>query len=843
LPLYIRATVLEAETVKEPFAVLIDIALVHRPPWRHSGSVTAEKLTLNEPSQWLDLSKVLHGESGEATCVFKVVTGGAPSKGRVKVKLDLARQKDAREPLASITVEDPGGVAGFVMPARGVEDAQIPRRFKSLLDVSRAHLDATKDFGLSAEERPKRFAAATACIIDSQYTTDPRVARNEIETVLRLGYNTLSHAHMLDEYKVPFSASGQYRPPPLEQMNSDDKARESFGRRAPSEFGRLKLFALSDEPNWDFPAASDRLSLPPDQFASYPTDKNDGKLRPAADNLEKFRRFLQDKGLTPAEFGQPSWDQVRPGFAPLTNDSTLPQRKQWYWTIKYLNHEQCQWYATAAKAVARARGDDVLTFTNWNNPGIFYSDCLGMHPDQALLTASHEWFEFARAGGGSCLWLGPGISESGGSTLRTWSMMLNLLRSAASEGPQKFGAYVHHNFIANDRGDDIELSIMSLAGHGGVAYNSYIWGPHYAMTEYMWSEKFGHYQAVAESNRLIARAEDLLLAGKAPQAKIALLWPIASQMHDLNRRGYWSYNRDFLVEMQHIYFALSHRGYPVKFIDDAMIQRGDLSSYDILYVTGPNLETKTAASISAWVNSGGALWTCAGVGTLDEYGMPATALDQVLGITDRSVKRPDAADGNARGRRERRFAAMGQVQMLPGGNMGDKLWRAYGSRESLKLAGGQAIGRFDENDSAPAVVRNAFGKGVSLHFAAMPGLSYGAEATVERGAPLINYPQHIGDLIAWFAESKQIRRPVTTDFPFVEALLLESDKGATVTLLNWSRQPLAKVQVCLDNAARYGPARSARLGQSDLAQKIDGDAVVVTLPMPRVADVLIFPAR
>ena len=79
-------------------------------------------------------------------------------------------------------------------------------------------------------------------------------------------------------------------------------------------------------------------------------------------------------------------------------------------------------------------------------------------------------------------------------------MALNLLRSAAGQGVGRFGAYVHHNFIPDERGYEVALSIMAVAGYGGSGYNSYIWGPHYAFTEYMWSEKFGHYEHVADAN-------------------------------------------------------------------------------------------------------------------------------------------------------------------------------------------------------------------------------------------------------------------------------------------------------------------------------------------------------
>ncbi len=836
-PLYLRMTIEEADG-RGAFQAVTEVLLIHRSPWHEGASVAANELPLNRASAWLDLSQALPNGHGDATCRASVVQGGAAVAGHTKMRIDLARQADASAPLASIVVEDPNGVMGFVVPERGVRDDEIGQRFKSLLDVSKSHLAATNDFGLSREEAPKRFVAATACIVDKRYYTDPRISGNELQTLLRLGFNAFSHTpqNLVEEHRLPYTMSAQYRPAQLADIETQEREAAARGKSNPRTFGRLRIFALSDEPSWDFPQATKRLNLAPKEFAAYPKNINDGKLLPSADNLPKFRQYLREMGFAPGDFGCDTWEQVRPATDALPKEATLPQRRLWYHSVKYVGHEQCQWYGTAAKAFARAEGD-VLTFTNWNNPGIFYSDCSKVHDGASWLNGSHEWFEFARAGGGTCLWLAPGMSESGGwygSTLRTWSLMMNLLRSAAAEGPKQFGAYIHHNFIPEERSYEIELSIMSLAGHGGVAYNSYIWGPHYAFTEYMWSEKLGHYEAVADANRLIGRTENVLLAGRPPRAKVALLWPITSQMYDPNHRGYWSYNRDYLVEMQHVYFALSHRGIPVDFVDDSIIQRGDLARYQVLYVTGPNLERKTATAIVDWVRSGGALWSCAAAGIRDEYDLPQTTLEAALGVTSRQVTRIEADYSPKNGLRE--LQPLATVQMKPDSGLGDATWNAFGSRSKLRVATGQVLGTFD--DGTPAVVQNQLGKGISLHFATMPGLAYSRGATESHGKPTIDYPPRIGDLIALLPKLRGIKPPLTTSLPFVEALWLDSDRGAAITLLNWSGKPLEHVSVKIDNrTGAYRSIRSARLGKVGFEKT--NEQLVVDLPMSRVADVLL----
>jgi hypothetical protein len=482
----------------------------------------------------------------------------------------------------------------------------------------------------------------------------------------------------------------------------------------------------------------------------------------------------------------------------------------------------------------------VLAYTNWNNPGIMFSDVSQWH--KAPFTASHNWFDFSRAHGSTCLWLGPGMSESGSwyrSTMRTWSMALDLLRSAADangQGVGRFGAYVHHEMIPDERGYEVTLSIMSVAGRGGSGYDSYLWGPHYAFTEYMWSEKFGHYKPAADANRLIARSEHLMTGAKPPRAEIALLWPITSQMYDLNKDGYWTYNRDFTVEMQQVWFALNHHNFPVEFVDETMIAQGALNKYKVLYLTGPNVGRKAAENIAGWVGKGGRLWASASAGMRDEYNQPLDVLDRVLGIGNRVVNKTET-DYSSKG-------GLRALQPLTGVKMAANAgfpaaWPAYGSRTAFQLAGGKVIGSFD--DGAPAVVRHQHGAGQALYYGAMPGLAYSRGATEQSGQPTIDYPRELAPLITALPTALNIKKPATTSVPFVEGAVLQSPKGIAVTLLNWSGKPAGSVTVTINDVPRLKSVRSARLGT--LKYKKQGNSITLQLSMPQVTDVILVEAR
>ncbi|MAE76440.1 MAG: hypothetical protein CMJ85_06205, partial [Planctomycetes bacterium] len=572
-----------------------------------------------------------------------------------------------------------------------------------------------------------------------------------------------------------------------------------------------------DEPGWSFPHATELVTWEPPV-------------------IERFHAYLREKAMTPVLLGREGWSDVAPIGMP-TPEAPLAERRLWYHTVRFSDLEEARTYAVAARAVRAELGEEVLGFVNWNNPGIFHSD-LRPWRDYAVYCSS-DWFTFSRARGNTCLWLGPGVSEGGygyQSTFRMWSMALNLLRSAADQGVGRFGAYVHHNFIPDERGYEVALSIMAVAGHGGSGYESYVWGPRYAFTEYMWSEKFGHYAPVADANRLIGRSEYLMVNAEAPKAEVALLWPITSQLYDLNMRGYWTYNRDYLVEMEHVWFALNHQNIPVAFVDETMVQQGELAKYRLLYVTGPNVERKTAETIAGWVSEGGHLWSSAAPERRDEHNESMDVLDVVLGVAARSVHKEPGDYSPKVGLRN--MKPLGTIVMRDAPVLGKDPWQAYGSRERFTVAPGAVVaGTFDDDGSA-AVVRNEYGKGSSFHFAAMPGLAYSRGTTEVDGRPTIDYPEHIARLVAAPARALNVRRPARSSLRHVETAVLESEAGMAVTLLNWSGKPVKELEVTLRGiGGKVKRLSSARLGA--LPHETHGDHVVVTLSMPEVIDVML----
>lgn len=819
--LLVRLTVLETAHTNGPLDAAVQLLVIHRDPWHPKRELQFPGLTPGKPSEWRDTGSLLDYQNGVATVVVRLSSEGTPLSLPARVRVELARQGD--KPLAAVEVFDGKGMLGLEMPERGMPDEQLAERLRSIRDIATAHVAFAAPWAVAEEDRPRHFIAATRPTVFFGYS-DRSIARDEVRAVQNMGFNTMVNLpiDLADEMNVPYLAGADYSPPGIGSLHPDPNAAAAHYRKKVEQLvpgagarHRLRAFAMSDEPSMDFPGTTTDLARDKDAVAL-------------------FHDYLRQRHVEPTALGGASWEDITP-VGPPEAGAGVERRRLWYHSARFAAHDQSRRFAVAAEALRREMGDQTLGFVNWNNPGIFFSDVSKWHRG-APVTGSHDWFEFSRLRGATCLWLGPGLDESGDwyrSTFRTWSMMLSLLRSAAAEGVGRFGAYVHHQFIPDERGYEASLSILAVAGHGGAGYNSYIWGPSYAFTEYMWSEKSGHYRYVADANRLIGRSEYLMVPGRPPEAQVAILWPVASQLHELNRGGYWTYNRDFLVEAQHVFLALNHRHIPVDFVDETMIRRGLPKRYRVLYITGPNLETTTMPALEGWVRRGGILWSGARALTHDEANEPTSAMNALLGIATRTVDRDPSDDFSPR-RGLRQLRPMGRVTMAAEGAKG-LLWDNYGARGLLKVAGAEVLGKFD--DDTPAVLRRVVGSGEAWHVAGMPGLAYGKGAREREGRPTTDYPAAIGDLIAAPALRAGVARPAHADRPGVETAVLRSDQGVAVSLLNWEAQPIKMLEVVVTDVDTVARVRSARLG--DLDYRHENREVRVSLPMPETIDVLL----
>ncbi|MBM4040938.1 MAG: hypothetical protein FJ290_20760 [Planctomycetes bacterium] len=577
----------------------------------------------------------------------------------------------------------------------------------------------------------------------------------------------------------------------------------------------MAIFAMSDEPGWYFPSMFKPLVE-----------------SPAA--LARFRDYLKAQGLRPRDVGAKAWDGVLPLGRSQAKD--LSSKRLFYWTMRFYAWDSARHFAVSTRALEKAFWPGMPIITNWNFfsgrfyvPGPVANNADKQSQDAAM--GGHDWLEFGRLRGGTMLWTEDWFSDA---MAPQWSFYCSKLRCAAELGGVTFGGYVIPR-TAGDREDGILQKILCVVGSGGKAVKYFVFGPEYNFPGNCYSENARVLPKMAEAHAMIGTAEDLLWPGKRPRAEAAILmprsaqpWdardiPIPNQIEDatnnhLNRRTV-----DYMAEAADLYLALQHANIPVDFVDeDGLTWRG-LAPYKVLYVTEPNIPEEEQRGIASWARAGGTLVTVTGAGARDRYDEPCPILSRLTGIEE--APRERLLVGN--------LASLKPVGKVRGGNSEAD---AIGVRGSIANRPKTIEATFD--DGSPAIVQRRvgwWGKGRAVHFAWMPGLSYAKSASGMRDRLPVGYSEAIRRWIVWPTELAGVRLPVTIDRPMIEAPLLLSDKGAAVTLLNWTGEAVERLTLTVRVPFAVRSVESVKQGK--LAVERAADGVVLSLPLG-AADIL-----
>jgi hypothetical protein len=94
-------------------------------------------------------------------------------------------------------------------------------------------------------------------------------------------------------------------------------------------------------------------------------------------------------------------------------------------------------------------------------------------------------------------------------------------------------------------------------------------------------------------------------------------------------------------------------------------------------------------------------------------------------------------------------------------------------------------------------------------------MSYWKSSTQVQGGLPTGFSNSLREWIIWPARLANVSVPVTVNRPLVEAPMLVSPQGIAVTLLNWTGESLADVQVDVRTAKNVGRVESVRRGKLD----------------------------
>ncbi len=750
---------------------------------------------------------------------------------------------------ARLPADDPGGPAG--QPAAERPPDQVLRLdlmgdgfmfmvgpaengrplIQTAAEYNRRYWPAFQASEVPPDQRPRQFP-----IVDhfSSIDDDRTTWREAVENMARMGITVLGLGHKpIPERRALTVASGlrgtsdgDHAPPGgyfdykpgitdevIKQWAMEKREAQMKGGFAP---GDLTLFAMADEPAWAYPK----------QFKAL-TDN--------AEALARFHDYLKAQGLSLADIGLERWDDVRPIGRSRARD--LPSRRLFYWSMRFFAWDSTRHFARSTRALEEAFYPGLPVFVNWaTHSGRFYiPGGFGNNADKASPDAAqgcHDWLEFGRMRGCTMLWIEDWFGDS---RAWQWSFYCSKLNSAARKGGVQFGGFIIPR-TCGTREDGILQRILTIAGSGGKAIRYFTFGPEYNFPANCYSEKSAQLvPRMAEAHRMIGAAEELLWPGRRPQAQVAFVSPRSAlvwdamdttnaPIRDAGNSQIDTKTVDYMSEIYCLYLALQHANVPVDWVEEDDLSPAGLAGYRVVYLTEPDLPAENARGLAEWVRAGGTLATVAGAGSGDRYGQPCRVLSDLTGIVEAHRPRlliektrdlPTAAEGTGdRGS----FAAAGIVGQLSGTGF---------------------VVRATFSNGAPAIVERACGAGRVLHFAWMPGMSYlNSSREALDGLP-VGFSKSIR---AWIAEPLALadtRSPVTASIPMVETPLLLSDKGAAITLLNWTgaRQEAVTLTVRLP----FAPARAKAVKAGDLALSRTEQGVSFTLPLGAADIVMLWP--
>jgi len=713
----------------------------------------------------------------------------------------------------------------------------------TMADYNRLFIWSRIGSGLPEADRPKRFLIADRFIGGSADLIEWQEAT---ECLARQGFSALALSSMIPlktarqvlmDHGIKKTAAAIYNPPGyvfdfnprfLKDLQASQPTAESEVlslkkwaeekaapyREAGFKSGQVAIFGVSDEPGWYYPNV----------FQSLEDD-------PAA--LSRFWKYLEGQGLRASDVGAENWSGVRPIGASQATD--LPKRRLFYWTMRFFSADSARHFSEVTDAMSAAFHPGIANPVNWNFfSGRFYvPGPAANNPDKTSADAGmggHDWLEFARMHGSNMLWTEDWFRDH---LAFQWSFYAAKLAPAARRAGIEFGGYVVPGFEA-DRKYDTEYGllqkILSVVGHGGKGLKFFVFGPEYYFPGNCYSEGAAQIlPKIANANRLIARAEELLWPGRKPQAEIAILQPLSSQPWDphgvadatnfrLNTRTV-----DYMAEAFDLYSALQQENIPAEFVAEEDLNSEGLKGYKVLYITEPNIPKECIPEIRRWVEAGGGVVTVSGALTRDRYN------DELASWEEWSCLKEEP--------RDRLFIS--DALRLPKTGVVDGSWEVFGVRGALERVSGLVKAKFD--DGSAAIVERRAGKGWIVHFAFLPGLSAyvggGGEQLARDGKAFWSpFPPISRRWIAYPARLAGIQPPVRVSHSLVETPLLLSDQGAVVTLLNWNKDDIEKLKVSVKVPFKIKSAESATLGKLDFDA---GDSTGGSFSLPlRGADIV-----
>lgn len=492
-----------------------------------------------------------------------------------------------------------------------------------------------------------------------------------------------------------------------------------------------------------------------------------GLKKPPKEDHEGFRAWLRETGRSPSDLAAEDWEAVR-----YTGDRSRPE------LYTYSRLYEYRYGIRNLKTLT-----DILR-RNLPNAGIGAN--FSPHHSPVYLGATHKWVSLFREGGMTMPWSEDYIFQMPVATPQMNLLSLDLFRAGVrGDHRAKIHFYVMPHWPGNSPAAWKRQFYGALA-HGARMINLFEFRPVQAAYTENHVDHPHMYEEVARSLRELKYFEMILPGGRPVRARTALWFSEAADVWDDNASPFDAGKRT-------LYAAVRHHQLPL----DVVVEGDRLTDYRVLYLTDRHVSRKASEAIARWVERGGRLFATAGAGMFDEFDRPNPILRKLLGVDQKKLEIAPGPPVRLC-KQDLPFAEPIDRAAWDGAEI-----PVIGVRSHVEARNATVEGRF--SDGAPAVTVRTAGRGRAMYCAFLPGLSYFKPALprrpVDRG--------HRADTMAQFLPTKfddaasrligtpaeKVTRPVVCSEPLVESVLIESDEGTVILLINWTGKQLWDVNL------------------------------------------------
>jgi len=760
---FVRVTV--TPTPAHPYYLTLHIhhrkttgSYYERPGYVSAGGFLPSVLGFISPGEttgWFEMTKYLR----ETLNIFwmEVMLEGEQEVERVKAVIEISRQPNGP---ADFTIEEDlgGDHISVILPGNLEKYAEWVMGPEELVEKHEAML---ADLDFPENTRPRLLSLETYLIGYGSAYVDSDLRDRELAVLGKLGFNTLWGSGLTAEAGQRFG---------IDRLRLMDFLNYKFIPRADLPAHADEYWANSAQ-RW-----SERVEKPPcfiklgDESGSFFNRVKDNE-----EALVDFRLWLQERDLVPEDFGCESWDEV--GFIDRSETMSLEDKALYYHRCLYAHEYDAIYHGEATRAIERQFPTPTpLTMMNYT-PHILGHGCwIPGYPD---------WLTMARLRGTTINWSEDWQSWSGWyAGEQMTSLIADILRSGSRYHGQPVGFYA----IYNTDPEHFERKVYSAITHGAKTVAYYTYGPMPYTSEVSFSEDRQAMRRIARFNHALGAVDDLLYYGMPRKPQVAILISQPS--------GYWKTSDGSGADLRCTYMALLHSQIPVDFLEETDIENGFLDEYKALYMFAPNITREAGELVEQWVKRGGMLVASAGSGMRDELDEPLDTLRPVFGIEEwemlemRNVGRDKLELP--------RLKPLDSVTLISQAPYAGLVFEVLSWKQRLvPTEGAQVVGSF--SDGEPAAIYNKYGQGQTLYFGALPGVAYMWSAKPSRSEPTTAYQDMPRRVCALGFELAGLQRPVEVSEPLVEAVVLESERGIVVPLINWTERDLEAVTVRLHN--------------------------------------------